>query len=1030
MAGNQLSQLPVEVLIHSDAPITATLSQLPLEVLISAVPGPPPPAVDTGLTVLINGVDRTADVQLQPPLTLTLKQNERSTGSLTLTVGAAWPPPYAEIQIYSRDGTTCLFGGHLDQLLVHEMSRAAAQAVADVTCLDYSVYLDWAQWTKTYTSDVLVTQILTDLIAEVLGPDYGVTLDPLQDVDSRDFLSAGGGSYDIPAGGPAKAQAFLTFHNQPDDGHTVTLGSTTYTFRSPFVNATNTVAVGANLTDTLQNLIAAITAGAGIGTIYGTGTTANADADAFLFFQATHDDEQRGSYSVLKAQALVAGAAGNSIPCTTTVGAATWYGEGGVTRETLELGADAGTAPTVVATPGTPIVLDGKVSDILRTVAGWCHPPQAFRINAYKELRMYRPGALGPTPIIPSDAAPHCQSFSWSYPELPTANFIVLACGGSGQDFMAKTWIADGVATAFEVDIPAGAGPPTVTLDRWDGTYHHYETVMSPGAVDGMWVWDPALGKGTIYVNVGVGTTPGAGDTLTFAYTAQFPYTVVATSGETPKIVARETTDERDPIKNQATADALLLERNQRARTATMVTFEGEFIQPGQIMPGVTLTARGLHDAEFTVTEQTLVAVAGNDPFLTTPLPVGARYLWQSTVTLVESALPAGTYLDQARTLLGLGGGSAPVSPAVSVPTVPALPGAHAATHSSGGADPVTVTNLAGYPGTTTTFLRGDHTFATPPDTGVTQLTGDVLAGPGSGAQAATIAADAVTYSKLQNISAASRVLGRGDAGAGDPEELTLGGGLTMSGTTLSGARNSALVNYTYNTSTTEPPSAGQVRTNTTYPWTSTTKLWIRFVSVDNQDVYWGLMLLSIGSTLLLQDQDDHTLYGRFTVTGAPIDKGLYAEVPVVWTANGGAIATASRVLMQATALSAASRFGALTIVLDGGGVALTTGVKGFFEVPFACVLLGWTLLSTDAAATAGSIVIDLWKDVYGSYPPTVADTITASAKPTLSSASKNQSSTLTGWTTAVTAGDILGVNVDSATTVTKVTLSLKIQAV
>jgi hypothetical protein len=51
-------------------------------------------------------------------------------------------------------------------------------------------------------------------------------------------------------------------------------------------------------------------------------------------------------------------------------------------------------------------------------------------------------------------------------------------------------------------------------------------------------------------------------------------------------------------------------------------------------------------------------------------------------------------------------------------------------------------------------------------------LTGDVTASAGSNTTA--IANDAVTYAKMQNVSATSRILGRKTAGAGDVEELTL----------------------------------------------------------------------------------------------------------------------------------------------------------------------------------------------------------------------------------------------------------------
>lgn len=49
-----------------------------------------------------------------------------------------------------------------------------------------------------------------------------------------------------------------------------------------------------------------------------------------------------------------------------------------------------------------------------------------------------------------------------------------------------------------------------------------------------------------------------------------------------------------------------------------------------------------------------------------------------------------------------------------------------------------------------------------------------------------TIDNDAVTYAKMQNVSATSRLLGRASSGAGDVEEITIGSGLTLTGTTLS----------------------------------------------------------------------------------------------------------------------------------------------------------------------------------------------------------------------------------------------------
>jgi len=115
-----------------------------------------------------------------------------------------------------------------------------------------------------------------------------------------------------------------------------------------------------------------------------------------------------------------------------------------------------------------------------------------------------------------------------------------------------------------------------------------------------------------------------------------------------------------------------------------------------------------------------------------------------------------------------------------------------------------------------------------------------------------------------------------------------------------------------------------------------------------------------------------------------------------------------------------------LNFIIDGGGSAITTGVKGFVEIPFDCEITQVTML----ADVSGSAVVDIWKDTYENHAPTDADSITASAVPTITTAIKSQDSTLTGWTKTFSAGDILVFNVDSASTITLLTIALKITRV
>ncbi len=113
---------------------------------------------------------------------------------------------------------------------------------------------------------------------------------------------------------------------------------------------------------------------------------------------------------------------------------------------------------------------------------------------------------------------------------------------------------------------------------------------------------------------------------------------------------------------------------------------------------------------------------------------------------------------------------------------------------------------------------------------------------------------------------------------------------------------------------------------------------------------------------------------------------------------------------------------GTIGITIDGGGSVISTGVAGYIpHVNFAGTIVGAYLI----ADQSGSIVIDVWND--GAAVPDNADSITAAAPPTLSSAQYSADTTLTGWDTAIAVGDRIGFNVDSATTVTRVTLILDI---
>ena len=122
-----------------------------------------------------------------------------------------------------------------------------------------------------------------------------------------------------------------------------------------------------------------------------------------------------------------------------------------------------------------------------------------------------------------------------------------------------------------------------------------------------------------------------------------------------------------------------------------------------------------------------------------------------------------------------------------------------------------------------------------------------------------TIDNDAVTYAKMQNVSAASKLLGRGSAsGSGDTEEITIGSGLTMTGTTLSASGGGG---GSYPTQTAFK-STNQT-TNTTSPTFSYDSAITISVTTTGWYVFDAYLIMSAGGNIVFEMSGATSGYGR-----------------------------------------------------------------------------------------------------------------------------------------------------------------------
>lgn len=108
-------------------------------------------------------------------------------------------------------------------------------------------------------------------------------------------------------------------------------------------------------------------------------------------------------------------------------------------------------------------------------------------------------------------------------------------------------------------------------------------------------------------------------------------------------------------------------------------------------------------------------------------------------------------------------------------------------------------------------------------------------------------------------------------------------------------------------------------------------------------------------------------------------------------------------------------------LTVDAGGSVVSAGFKGYIPSPYSGTIESWEI----RADQVGDCVVDVWK---AWRTPTITDSICGVTKPQLS-AEATASGDATGWTNlTVTTGEIFGFNVDSAATVTLVTLVVTVR--